>query len=92
MNNRTEQDHRRIRCRIRPMLGFKSERTAAIILEGIELVHRIRKRQMTPANDARNPPLAGQFDSLAAQITMSKSQIRANTKFATEPIRFTLSD
>lgn len=66
MNNRIEQDHRRIKRRIRPMLGFKSERTAAIILGGIELVHMIRKRQMFAANDRRNPSLADQFDSLAA--------------------------
>ena len=66
MNNRIEPDHRRIKRRIRPMLGFRSERTAAIILGGIELVHMIRKGQMIAANDRRNPSLADQFDSLAA--------------------------
>ena len=66
MNNRIEQDHRRIKRRIRPMLGFKSERTAAIILGGIELVHMIRKGQMISANDARDPSLAEQFNRLAA--------------------------
>lgn len=66
MNNRIEQDHRRIKRRIQPMLGLKSQATAAVILEGIELVHMIRKGQMAPANDARNPSLADQFDSLAA--------------------------
>lgn len=65
MNNRIEQDHRRIKRRIRPMLGFKSERTAAIILDGIELVHMIRKGQMIYANDARNPSHAEQFNRLA---------------------------
>lgn len=65
MNNRIEQDHRRIKRRIRPMLGFKSERTAAVILGGIELVHMIRKGQMTGPN-ARNPSLAEQFNRLAA--------------------------
>ncbi|CDO34168.1 transposase (fragment) [Novosphingobium sp. KN65.2] len=66
LNNRTEQDHRRIKRRIRPMLGFRSQAAAAVILEGIELIHMIRKGQMIPANDARNPSLADQFDSLAA--------------------------
>ncbi|WP_176598947.1 MULTISPECIES: IS6 family transposase [Sphingobium] len=66
MNNRIEQDHRRIKRRIRPMLGFKSERAAAIILGGIELVHMIRKGQMIAANDTRNLSLAEQFDHLAA--------------------------
>ena len=45
LNNLVEQDHRAIKSRVRPMLGFKSYRTAAITLAGIELVHRIRKRQ-----------------------------------------------
>ena len=29
------------------MLGFKSYRTAAVTLSGIEVAHRIRKRQFT---------------------------------------------
>src|SRR3546814_5304058 len=38
MNNRIEQGHRRIKRRIRPMPGFKSERTAALLLGGIEQI------------------------------------------------------
>ena len=48
LNNIVEQDHRAIKCRCRPMLGFKSYRTAAVTLSGIELAHRIRKRQFKP--------------------------------------------
>ncbi|MFV0645412.1 MAG: DDE-type integrase/transposase/recombinase, partial [Sphingomonadaceae bacterium] len=66
MNNRIEQDHRRVKRRIRLMLGFKSDRSASIILYGIELIHMIRKGQMVTANDAQNLSLADQFDSLAA--------------------------
>jgi transposase-like protein len=44
-NNRIEQDHRRIKCRIRSMVGFKSKVSAAIILDGIEMVQMMRKRQ-----------------------------------------------
>ena len=65
MNNRIEQDHRRIKRRIGPMLGFKSEACADVILGGIELVHMIRKGQLDIA-DRRNPPIADQFESLAA--------------------------
>jgi transposase-like protein len=46
LNNVIEQDHRAIKGRCRPMLGFKSHRTAAVTLAGIELAHRIRKRQL----------------------------------------------
>ena len=45
LDNIVEQDHRAIKGRCRPMLGFKSYRTAAVTLAGIELAHRIRKRQ-----------------------------------------------
>ena len=65
LNNRIEQDHRRIKRRIRPMLGFKSLTTANSILSGIELVHMMRKRQARFAFNP-NPTLAEQFDILAA--------------------------
>src|SRR3978361_571864 len=65
MNNRIEQDHRRIKRRTRPMLGFKSARSAAIILDGIELIHMIRKGQMLWP-EGQNLSLADQFSSLAA--------------------------
>ncbi|MGZ9724282.1 IS6 family transposase, partial [Rhizobium miluonense] len=39
LNNRIEQDHRRIKRRIRSMLGFKSTASAEVILSGIEMVH-----------------------------------------------------
>lgn len=45
MNNAIEQDHRRVKQRVRSMLGFKSETSASITLSGIELVHMMRKQQ-----------------------------------------------
>jgi transposase-like protein len=47
LNNIVEQDHRAIKRRCAPMLGLKSFRTAAVILAGVELAHRIRKRQFS---------------------------------------------
>ena len=38
LNNRIEQDHRRIKRRVRSMLGFKSMASADPILSGIEMV------------------------------------------------------
>ncbi|MDE1479210.1 IS6 family transposase [Xenorhabdus bovienii] len=43
LNNLIEQDHRNIKRRIRPMLGFISFRRAQTILAGIELVSMLRK-------------------------------------------------
>ncbi|WP_292191624.1 DDE-type integrase/transposase/recombinase [Mesorhizobium sp.] len=60
LNNRIEQDHRRIKRRIRSMLGFKSPASAAIILNGIEMVHMMRKQQARFAFNP-NPSLAEQF-------------------------------
>jgi len=45
LNNVIEQDHRRIKQQMRPMLGFKRFAHAAITLSGIELVHQIKKGQ-----------------------------------------------
>jgi transposase-like protein len=53
------------RCRVRPMLGFKSPATASIILDGIEMVHMMRKRQALFAYNP-DPSLAEQFEILAA--------------------------
>jgi transposase-like protein len=46
LNNVVEQDHRAIKRRIRPMLGFKNFRCARILLSGIEVMHMIKKGQM----------------------------------------------
>src|SRR5271156_4980184 len=46
LNNIVEQDHRAIKRKVRPMLGFKSFWSAAVTLAGIELMHMIRKGQL----------------------------------------------
>jgi transposase-like protein len=45
LNNLIEQDDRRVKQRIYPMLGFKRFRNAAIAITGIELSQKIRKGQ-----------------------------------------------
>ena len=45
MNNLVEQDHRRIKQRIRAMLGFKRFDHAAVTISGIELAEQIKKSQ-----------------------------------------------
>jgi transposase, IS6 family len=45
LNNLIEQDHRGVKLRIGPMLGFKWFRTAAVTIAGIELLRRIHKGQ-----------------------------------------------
>ncbi|HEX5735174.1 MAG TPA: IS6 family transposase [Blastocatellia bacterium] len=45
LNNLIEQDHRRVKQRIYPMLGFKKFKNAANTISGIELSHKIKKGQ-----------------------------------------------
>jgi transposase-like protein len=45
LNTVIEQDHRRVKQRVRPMLGFKRFDHAALTISGIELVHQIKKNQ-----------------------------------------------
>ena len=58
LNNVVEQDHRRIKHRIRPMLGFKRFDTAAITISGIELAEKIRKHQFKTGKLAGRPKTA----------------------------------
>jgi putative transposase len=64
LNNIVEQDHRAIKRRTRPMLGFKKFGCARILLSGIELMHMINKGQMKNHGLERTP--AEQFYALVA--------------------------
>ncbi len=57
LNNCIEQDHRAIKRRVRPMLGFNSADSARVILCGIGLIHMMRKQQLS---------LVDQFERIAA--------------------------
>ena len=67
LNNLVEQDHRAIKRVTRPMLNFKSFRTARSILAGIELMHMIRKGQLI-LKDCIELSFADQFYALAGKI------------------------
>jgi transposase-like protein len=45
LNNIVEQDHRGVKSRVQPMLGFKSFQHARRVLAGIELIHKLKKGQ-----------------------------------------------
>ena len=67
LNNMVEQDHRAVKRVTRPMLGFKSFRSAQAVLAGIELMHMIRKGQfMMEGCDGMS--LADQLYMLAGQV------------------------
>ena len=51
LNNIIEQDHRFIKKRTKPMLGFKSFASAKITLTGIENIRMIQKGQIKGADN-----------------------------------------
>lgn len=61
LSNIVEQDHRFIKRITRPMLGFKSFRSAQATLAGIEFWHMLKKGQ-----NKSSLPAWGQFYALAA--------------------------
>ena len=67
LNNIVEQDHRAIKRVTRPMLNFKSFRSAACVLAGIELMHMIRKEQFE-IDGSNMMSFADQFYALAGQV------------------------
>ena len=55
LSNVVEQDHRRIKFRVQPMLGFKTFYNARRVLIGIELLQKIIKGQFrVPAHFGPN--------------------------------------
>ena len=61
-----EQDHRAVKRVTRLMLGFKAFEAAQATLSGIELMHRLKKRQLIVEAGDEGPTAAEQFYSLAA--------------------------
>ena len=67
LNNIVEQDHRAIKRVTRPMLNFKSFRSAGSLLAGLELIHMIRKGQFA-IDGAQAMSFADQFYALAGMV------------------------
>jgi hypothetical protein len=53
LNNVIEQDHRRIKQRIRPMLGFKRFETAAVTIRGIPVSRENQETTVQPQTTNR---------------------------------------
>ena len=64
MNDPVEQDPRAIKRIVRPMLGFKSFRSARALISGIETMHMIKKGQLDGPH-GRGTSAASRFYSLA---------------------------
>jgi transposase-like protein len=61
LNNVVEQDHRRVKQRIGPMLGFKRLETAVITISGIELAEKIKKARFKVGRLSIDSAIAPEF-------------------------------
>ncbi|MCB1769502.1 MAG: DDE-type integrase/transposase/recombinase [Candidatus Competibacteraceae bacterium] len=75
-----EQDHRTVKRTVRPLLGFHSFRSARMTLQGIELLHRIKKGQMITV-DGWDFSAADQFYSLAASLRLAIASLHIVKQF-----------
>lgn len=66
LNNIVEQDHRRVKSRVSPMLGFKRFFNARRVLAGVELVHKIIKGQFGLPESFGTDPFHVWYNVLAA--------------------------
>jgi transposase-like protein len=68
-NNRIETDHSRLKHRLRPMRGLRTDRTAAVITTGIAFMHNLRRGHYELATETARPlPIAAAFAELAQAI------------------------
>ena len=69
-NNRVECDHGRLKARLRPMRGLKTDRTATVIMAGHAFIQNLRRGHFELGIDARTRHLrcAAAFDEVALMI------------------------
>ena len=69
-NNRIECDHGRLKARLRPMRGLRTDRTASTVIRGHAFAQNLRRGHYELGVEARNGRLrvAAAFDELAEAI------------------------
>jgi IS6 family transposase len=69
-NNRIENDHGRLKARLRPMRGLRTDRTASIVIKGHAFIQNLRRGDYELGVEASNGCLrvAAAFDELADVI------------------------
>ena len=69
-NNRVECDHGRLKARLRPMRGLKTDRTATVVIAGHAFIQNLRRGYYELGVDARADHLrcTAAFDELAPML------------------------
>jgi transposase-like protein len=68
-NNRVEDDHGRLKSRLRPMRGLQTDRTASVTIRGPAFMQNLRRGHYELGVDARpGLSVAAAFDELAGAV------------------------
>ena len=68
-NNRVECDHGRLKARLRPMRGLKTDRSAQVVINGHAFIQNVRRGHYELETEADSRlRLAAAFDELARAI------------------------
>jgi transposase-like protein len=68
-NNRIEADHGRLKHRLRPMRGLRTDRTAQVVITGIAFMQNLRRGHYELATETAHPlRVAAAFTELALAI------------------------
>ena len=69
-NNRIECDHGRLKARLRPMRGLRTDRTASVVIRGPAFMQNLRRGHCELGVEARHERLrvAAAFDELTTAI------------------------
>ena len=68
-NNRIEADHGRLKHRLRPMRGLRTDHTATVIIAGLAFLQNLRRGHYEPATETARPlRVAAAFTELASAI------------------------
>ena len=68
-NNRVENDHGRLKARLRPMRGLQTDRTASVIIRGHAFMQNLRRGHYELGERARSGlRAAAAFDELARAV------------------------
>ena len=69
-NNRIEWDHGRLKARLRPMRGVRTDRTASVVIRGHAFIQNVRRGHYELGVEARHEHLrpAAAFDELITAI------------------------
>jgi transposase-like protein len=69
-NNRIEWDHGRLKARLRPMRGLRTDRSASVVISGHAFIQNLRRGHYELGVEGRHPRLraAAAFDELITAI------------------------